>query len=558
MTKLYCALLPSGCVFSVDISYNEANAGDLYHAVANMWSLSASQLQLFVANERANAISARFDPIECTQSALRGVIGLSGEELQADSDVDDVDGSARVHVLMEVLGPQVAEKRIPVDDWFPQELRASKRQKWQKSLVSLLHLSPRARWENGLAPIPVGTQFWDEFHRYCWEAKECWCVESESEVRLLREEKHVLRLVDGHSSSLVGWKGVSVLFAVPGFDGLNEFAKVNSFRYILPVWALEELRGYNSLLDGRLRLSDDVLTARYDKFGGIPRFIFAATELGHGAALHQVIQACSALDIIQRAKSGRSVREANSSVHVLQVVPDRSDCRALFHLEFLSEHIAKQVAAAIRQSDLKMVSKAVIAPLAHADSVSERASPINKVRDKMYELLCHRWLTRSQQRTLHFRSLCPQSSGGFELKFPTDLEIIRFHNLDDVTFPPDRLTCYQPRSSRTFDALSAYIVDPIHSKCYGLQMTLEAHGGVNVKPIQTFLEWLGSDFEFYYGFVVPSSLEPRFSKQTVQSSTDSPIPGADLPKLEQFVAPCDPFQPKNWDCVRGSLVKTSF
>ncbi|KAJ0405491.1 hypothetical protein ATCC90586_000154 [Pythium insidiosum] len=42
---------------------------------------------------------------------------------------------------------------------------------------------------------------------------------------------------------------------------MNDYAKVNSFTYILPVWSLEELQDYNSLLDDRDKLAEDVLVS---------------------------------------------------------------------------------------------------------------------------------------------------------------------------------------------------------------------------------------------------------------------------------------------------------
>jgi hypothetical protein len=75
---------------------------------------------------------------------------------------------------------------------------------------------------------------------------------NEAEARSLSQQQGVLRLLEGKSSQLTGWKGVSILFASLGLVGMNKYAKVESFTYIVPVWSLDELQYYNRLLDGGL------------------------------------------------------------------------------------------------------------------------------------------------------------------------------------------------------------------------------------------------------------------------------------------------------------------
>lgn len=179
---------------------------------------------------------------------------------------------------------------------------------------------------------------------------------------------------------------------------MNDYAKADSFTYILPVWSLEELQDYNSLLDDDFKLSDDVLTSRYDKFGGIPRFIFTATERENKGELKKAIASFSALDIISYAKNNLPVRDGNYSHRVLAMVPSERDLRAEFYLEFLSNYIAEEIVAKVDEDSLQRVSEFAIA---HANDDSGSTSV---VRGKIYEMLCHRWFNLHKQGRVQLRS----------------------------------------------------------------------------------------------------------------------------------------------------------
>lgn len=104
--------------------------------------------------------------------------------------------------------------------------------------------------------------FGDRFHKYCAESED-FIELDRSDVIMLSYQHHTLQLIEGNSSRLMGWKGVSVLFTSPGSSGLHVYSKVESNTYIVPVCSLYELQDYNSLLSDKLKLSDDVLVSRY-------------------------------------------------------------------------------------------------------------------------------------------------------------------------------------------------------------------------------------------------------------------------------------------------------
>ncbi|GMF09614.1 unnamed protein product [Phytophthora lilii] len=60
----------------------------------------------------------------------------------------------------------------------------------------------------------------DTFHIYDAGSNEFMELNTE-QVRALRQQRRVLRLIEGASLQLTGWKGVSILFASPGLDGMN-------------------------------------------------------------------------------------------------------------------------------------------------------------------------------------------------------------------------------------------------------------------------------------------------------------------------------------------------
>jgi hypothetical protein len=85
-----------------------------------------------------------------------------------------------------------------------------------------------------------------KFHRYNASTREFISTKEEEAIPLKRQP-NVLQLIDGKSTLLVGWKGVSFLFTSPGLTEIRDYCKNNSTTYIMPTWSLEELP-YGDLL----------------------------------------------------------------------------------------------------------------------------------------------------------------------------------------------------------------------------------------------------------------------------------------------------------------------
>jgi Crinkler effector protein N-terminal domain len=208
----------------------------------------------------------------------------------------------------------------------------------------------------------------------------------DNEVQLLRNQTNVLRLIEARSSQLMGWRGVSILFASPGLAGMRDYAKVNSYSYIMPAWSLEELLDYNQLLDDRIKLAEEVLISRYYNFGGIPRSIFTVTDFENNMELEAAIGTFNLFDILSYAKSGHLARGEMYSHRVLEMVPSREDFRAAYYLDFLSKDIAEKVVNQIKDDSLQRLSEFAIAQ-SNDDSGSSSA-----LHGRIYETLCHRQL----------------------------------------------------------------------------------------------------------------------------------------------------------------------
>ncbi|KAG1697169.1 hypothetical protein DVH05_017554 [Phytophthora capsici] len=303
----------------------------------------------------------------------------------------------------------------------------------------------------------------------------------------------------------------------------------------MPVWTLEELREYNSLLQDDLNLSDDVLISRWNKFGGIPRYVFTQNEREETAELQHAVSSFSALRIISFAKSKSAVREQNYSHRVLQMVPSEKDLRVDFYLDFLSSHIAETIIDQVDQESIQKVSEFAVA---HDGDDSGSTSVL---RGKIYELLCHKWFSLPKQHKLVLHPL-GDGHASVDVSLPRELKTVRFSALAEIETVESGVY-YRP-TSKTFGALDAFVF--VGNACYGLQMTRNRDHGIKGAPLNVFLKWLTGvgvpANRLYFTFVVPSQFKSEYKKQSIQtaSNSDSQRPGA-AAKVNQFVASLDVF-----------------
>ncbi|KAG2852183.1 hypothetical protein PC116_g24178 [Phytophthora cactorum] len=157
-------------------------------------------------------------------------------------------------------------------------------------------------------------------------------------------QTNVLRLIDGSSNELELWNGVSVLFSsshdAAKFKGLCQ-------TYVLPVWTLEELKEYNALLSDDLKLQEDELEARFYKFGGIAKTIFAKNQQAKGIDFKSAIEFYDALTVVNYVQTHRVVREEDEIHQLLQMVPSKDSFRESSYLTLVSDYVVKS--SSIRQ-----------------------------------------------------------------------------------------------------------------------------------------------------------------------------------------------------------------
>ncbi|ETO81914.1 hypothetical protein F444_03879 [Phytophthora nicotianae P1976] len=207
-----------------------------------------------------------------------------------------------------------------------------------------------------LPPFNLVLNYGTNYHTFDAESQE-FIKLNDSDVSLLQGRNNVIRLIEGTSSELAGWHGISILFASPGYKGINDLSKVDTLR-----------------------------------------FVFIKSEELNTEDLDHAIASRNALKVISYAKSKSAVREDNYSHRVLQMVPSKTDFRTKFYFDFLSNHIAETIIDQLDQEILQKVSEFAVA---HDGDDSGSTSVL---RGKIYALLCHKWFSLPKQHKL---VLCP-------------------------------------------------------------------------------------------------------------------------------------------------------
>jgi hypothetical protein len=301
----------------------------------------------------------------------------------------------------------------------------------------------------------------------------------------------------------------------------------------------------NSILGGNLKLSDETLVEKYNIYGGVPRSIFTRMDTENTDDLNAAIKSFDALKLISYVKENGAVREEKYSHRVLCMVPREENYRSNFYLDFLSKHIAELVIEKVEGDSLRALCKFSIA---HANDDSGSTAV---VRGRIFEMLCHKWFKQIDEFNICCRSLTDVLNR-IQIN-PKQMVILRFSKLEDIKDIACGCWTYCRPNSGTFGALDAFILDTINMKCYGLQMTINLDHGIKAQPMKYFLIWLNElkiqnekvNWKFFFVFVVPSSKEPQFPKQSIRTKTDNTHtkPG-DLADIDQYVAAVDVFYDK--------------
>ncbi|KAF4031163.1 hypothetical protein GN244_ATG17036 [Phytophthora infestans] len=175
----------------------------------------------------------------------------------------------------------------------------------------------------------------------------------QEEISMLSFQKNVLRLIDGSSNNLKHWRGVSVLFS-----SSKDATKCRDCCpiFVLPAWTLEELKECNALLPDDLMLQEEELEARFYKYGGIVRSIFAKDQEGEDALQLSAIGSFDALTVVKYAQTHRVVTEEDEIHRVLKMVPCSDSFRDGSNLAFVSDYVGKRLIDKAEGDDLAKLS----------------------------------------------------------------------------------------------------------------------------------------------------------------------------------------------------------
>ncbi|KAG2773361.1 hypothetical protein Pcac1_g15578 [Phytophthora cactorum] len=127
----------------------------------------------------------------------------------------------------------------------------------------------------------------------------------------------------------------------------------------IEVWTLEELKEYNALLSDDLKLQEDELEARFYKFGGIAKTIFAKNQQAKGIDFKSAIEFYDALTVVNYVQTHRVVREEDEIHQLLQMVPSKDSFRESSYLTLVSDYVVKS--SSIRQRSLLHLGAALSA-----------------------------------------------------------------------------------------------------------------------------------------------------------------------------------------------------
>ncbi|CAK4759746.1 unnamed protein product [Aphanomyces euteiches] len=109
---------------------------------------------------------------------------------------------------------------------------------------------------------------------YVFEDNAFRFVSSDDEIEHYRCDKNVIRLIDGESTKLLSWSGVSILFSSPDSPGYEQFMNANAVEYVMPPYL--ELRIGSLITD-----TNEKVDERYAVFGGRASVVFSKTPLAN-------------------------------------------------------------------------------------------------------------------------------------------------------------------------------------------------------------------------------------------------------------------------------------
>ncbi|KAF0737795.1 hypothetical protein Ae201684P_004609 [Aphanomyces euteiches] len=209
------------------------------------------------------------------------------------------------------------------------------------------------------------------------------------ELLMYQDNENVIRLIDGRSTHLFTWVGVSILFTSPGYAHYKTFLKPTCVEYVMPPWTEQEL----CIAAQFAGITNEEINNRFQVFGGIARYAFSKEVDGHFKCATQAYSNVNALQIINVVRGREEVNEKMYPHRLLHMFPQHSESRACrgFYVTFGSNYNAEKVYDKLMNDSMDQLTAFMVANAEDTNSSS--------FCGKLFEIFCHRlWLSSNQHR----------------------------------------------------------------------------------------------------------------------------------------------------------------
>ncbi|KAF0701440.1 Aste57867_8070 [Aphanomyces stellatus] len=300
----------------------------------------------------------------------------------------------------------------------------------------------------------------------------------------------VIRLIDGQSTNLFGWTGVSILFTSPGYSDYKTFMKSTSVQYVMPPWTQKELSIAAEVAD---------ITTEEVK----DRFQWRITRQAP-ISTNEAYSKARGLEIFKVVSRREEVNEKISQAY------------HGFYVTFGSDKIAEQVYDNVMNESMENLTAFMVINMEDTNSSS--------FRGKLFEIFCHHHWSSSGQHKLIGKLLHSDSQASQEAEYsiaiPQLVEVRSFSKLSDIPvseFAEAKALYFRPKQK------NFACIDSIYwngQMCYLLQMTISNDHGIAHESLVKIHDWAtkrGINYE--YVFVVPKGQVQDYKVQNFLTTT---------------------------------------
>ena len=365
---------------------------------------------------------------------------------------------------------------------------------------------------------------------YLWKNdSKTFIILTDDEISSYMKEWNVVRLIDGNSSSLDGWHGISILFASPSTEGLKDFFKLHTITYYLPIWSEYELNICNELIS---LVNPDILKDNFDYFGGIPRFVLEKDIRAICALkrkINVVINSENKMDIINLIKSGNILSSRYSHL-LLHMNTEKNSDFMNYYLDFASNTISDFIFNQLIVQTYDKITEFFI--------VNCNESSTAVLRGKIFEQLFHRSFDKSNNINIKILGRSLHDDRSLEIFVDKNHELIRFSEFSELNLIKSKKIYYRP-ISKSFGAIDSLYWNG--ENLYLFQVTIAPNHTINYGTVFELMKWCKknkiNEFNIFIIFIVPGLLKANYKLQKYVSKGKTVVKVANTIKnIKQFVA----------------------